>query len=422
MSRRRLYAPRTRREEDREAPGAGVADLDPQPAVDAPPAGSLHARLLGLQQSAGNAATGRLLRKRAALQGLARDPEGSVASPGGPPTPVDLSMRRPGAPASPDAPLDIAAMTKRYFDQLRRESAVLQGSIVPQILDRLAAPPQIGTKESLAEITLLARDGLAAYLRDNVLEGEGPMQVASPIADIQQVVMTVARQRNLIIPGHRSSNDRAGLESEAQALAGLSGLKLPSLAIEGSAAGFTFRFDGELAASRRIGGADASIKGGVGGVEGAVKRGDASVTAGGSFAKDSAKVDLKLTAGPVELKGNITAKAGAPTTWSAALEIKIGPGDPVPDPSALTDMIQTAGNNITEAAKHLGSAVAGSADLDKKAVEEQLKPAKESIEKVAGYISKHAGAASGPRATIGVTAKGSEGGGVSAMVTLTITF
>jgi hypothetical protein len=422
VSRRRFYPPLKRPdEEEREPAGADVADPDPQPAAaDAPPVDSLHARVLALQQGAGNAETGRLLRKHAARQGLAREPEGSVAPPGEPPTPVDLSMRRPGAPA---APLDIATMTKRYFDQLRRESAILHGSIVPQILDRLAAPPQIGTTESLAEITLLARDGLDAYLRENVLQGEGSTQVASPVADIQQVVMIVARQRNLIIPGHRSSNDKAGLESEANALAGLSGLKLPNLAIEGSAAGFKFRFDGELAASRKIGGAGVSVKGGLGGVEGSVKGSDAGVTAGGSFTKDSAKVDLKLTAGPVELKGNITAKSGAPTTWSAALEVKIGPGDPVPDPAALTSMIQAAGNDVTEAAKHLGSAVAGSADLDKKAIEEKLKPAKESIEKVAGYIQKHkAGPGTGPRATFGVTAKGAEDGAVSATVTLTIAF
>jgi hypothetical protein len=290
---------------------------------------------------------------------------------------------------------------------------------VPQILDRLTEGSQVGTTESLAEITLLARDGLEAYLRENVLQGEGPTQVASPVADIQQVVTIVARQRNLIIPGHRSSNDKTGLDSEAKALAGLSGLKLPSLAIEGSAAGLKIRFDGELAASRKIGGTDVSIKGGLGGkVEGKV----GPVTAGGSFTKDSAKLDLKLTAGPVELKGNIKAKAGEPTTWSAALEVKIGAGDAVPDPAALTDMIRTAGNDITEAAKQLGSAVAGSADVDKKAIEEKLKPAKESIEQVAGYISKHAGPASGPRATVGVTAKGAEGGAVSATVTLTIAF
>ena len=70
------------------------------------------------------------------------------------------------------------------------------------------------------------------------------------------------------------------------------------------------------------------MKGGAGGVEGTVKHGDASitggggssggkvegkvgpVTAGGAFTKDSAKLDLKIAAGPVEFKGNIAAKAG----------------------------------------------------------------------------------------------------------------
>jgi hypothetical protein len=59
------------------------------------------------------------------------------------------------------------------------------------------------------------------------------------------------------------------------------------------------------------------------------------------------------------------AKAGEPTTWSAALKVKIGGGTrPVPDPAALASMIQTAGNDISEAARYISSAVAGLAYVD----------------------------------------------------------
>jgi hypothetical protein len=223
----------------------------------------------------------------------------------------------------------------------------------------------------------------------------------SPVAEIQSAVIAVARERNVIVPGHRAADEAGGLESEAKALADLAGVRLPDFGIEATAAGFTFRFDGELAASRKVG----------------------PMTAGGSVGKDSAKLDLKIAAGPVEFKGNIAAKAGQPTTWSATLEVKIAGGaDPVPDAAALAEMIEAAGHDVAQAAEYLGSAAAGSADVDKTALEQKLAPAKESIEKVAGYIEQHKGKpASGSRATIGATAKG-EAGGPSGMITLTITF
>ena len=93
----------------------------------------------------------------------------------------------------------------------------------------------------------------------------------------------------------------------------------------------------------------------------------------------------------------------------------------MPDPATLTTMIHAAEHDLREAAQYVGAAVGGSAEIDKTAIEQKLKPAKESIEKVAGYIDKHkAKPASGPRASIGATVKG-EAGGVSGMITLTIT-
>lgn len=106
------------------------------------------------------------------------------------------------------------------------------------------------------------------------------------------------------------------------------------------------------------------------------------------------------------------------------LEVKIAGGaDPVPDPAALAGMIETAGKDVAAAARDVGDVMSGGADIDKEGVEEKLKPAKVSIEKVAGYMKKHqARPQLGPRATVGLKASGADGGGVSAMLTLTITF
>ncbi len=426
MGRRRLYVPlqRPSEEPERDAPTvvADSPERSDEQASDGP-----HARLMALQRGAGNAATSRLLRMRADSLQLAREGEGPATPP---------------AASSPAPPVDVAAMTRRFFEQLREESGLLHAIIVPRILDRCAAPPRVGTSESLAEITLLARDELERFLLDSAPVGAAPARPVSQVEDIQSVVVAVAKQRGIIVPGHRGPQDKGGLESEAKALANLAGLKLPDLAIEVSAGAFKFRFDGELSAAVKVGDADVSVKGGPGGVEGTVKGPGGSITAGGgpsggrvegrvgpltaggSFTKDSAKVDVKLAAGPVEFKGNISAKAGQATTWSATLEIKIGGGaDPVPDPAALAKTVEAAGKNIYEAAQYVGEAVSGATPVNKEAVEKRLMPAKESIEKVAAYIEKHKSKpATSPRATIGLSAQGDKEGAVTAMLTLTITF
>ena len=356
---------------------------------------SPHAQLIALQRGAGNAATGRLLRRSAVPAGLARDASSPTKLP------------------------DILNLPQ---DPVAREDGLLHAIIVPQLLDRLlVAPDRIGTRESLAEVALLAREELERHLTKTAPPGTpGPVRAASPVEAIQSAVIAVARRQHVIVPGHRAADDAAGLQSEAKALADLAGLKLPDLAIEASAGGFKFRFDGQLSASGKVGGTGVSAKAGPDSAEGTI----GPVTATASGGKDGAKVDVKLAAGPVELRGNIEAKAGQPTTWSGALEIKFGGGAaPMPDAAAMAKTIESAGHDLVEAATYVGDAVAGSAKVDKTAIEQKLKPAKESIEKIAGYIEQNKGKPpSGPGATLGVTAKGSETGVVSAQLTLTISF
>src|SRR4051812_8982376 len=211
------------------------------------------------------------------------------------------------------------------------EADILRRKIVPPLLDRLAKPPAAGPAESLAELTRMARDELDAYLKSQpTFPGLAPfMPVQSTVAEIEQAVMEVGHVRKLVIPGHRPGGDTAGLQQEAKALAALADIKLPDLAIEGTAAGFKFRFDGELEASGKVGGAGVDVKAGGDGVEGTVSGGGAK--GGVAVSGDGIKIDLGLVAGPVELKGDLTAKAGQATKWSAGLEIKIGGGaGPVP--------------------------------------------------------------------------------------------
>lgn len=378
MPPRRVHAPLEPAPPEREA-----ADHAPPPPPEPAREETLEGQAAALQRSAGNAAATKLLRD-----------------------------------AAPGAPLDVATMTKRYTEQLRREEATLDATVVPQLLQRLVPTGQVGTSETLAELTLMAREELERSLNRAKLPWEGPVRVVSQVADIQQTIVRIAGQRNLIIPGHRSADDAAGLEKEAKALAGLSGLKLPDLAIEASAAGFKFRFDGELT----VAGRGVTVKGGAGGGEVEGKAGPVKGSA--AVGKDGAKVAVKVAHGAVELKGDITAKPDGKTSWSIGLEITFGGGAAaVPDPAKLAGLIQTAGETVTAAAEYVGSAVAGGADVSADAVKGKLKPAAEGIGKVAEYVEKHKAKPAGSTgATLGVTAKGDDAGGASAMVTLTISF
>jgi len=402
VARRRLHAELERRPEDFDQPApATVENILPEQA--APSIESPHERLIALQRGAGNAATGQLMRRNPGRASLAREPAGSA----------------PSAAFSPIKPPDIFNLPP---DPLVQESNFLHGFIVPNLLDRLlVAPDRIGTRESLAEVALLAREELERHLTKTAPPGTvGPVRAVSSVGAIQSAVIAVARRQNVIVPGHRPADDKGGLESEAKALGNLAGVKFPDLAIEASAGGFKFRFDGQLSASGKVGGTEVQGKVGPDGAEAKV----GPVTSGGSIGKDSAKVELKVVSGPVELKGDIEAKAGKPTTWSAGLEFKFAGGAaPVPDAAAMASTIQSVGHDLVEAATYMGDAVAGAAKVDKTAIEQKLKPAKESIEKIAGYIeNSKTKPAGGPGATLGVTAKGSETGAVSAQLTLTITF
>jgi hypothetical protein len=400
--RRRVYADLERAPEEELEPDLQNAQSLPTvatPDQDAEAADAPHAPLIALQRGAGNAATNRLLRMRAANV-LAREADGAA------PVPTDS-----------DQPADPAATTQRPAEQVGRESEVLHGVIVPAILDRLVAPPHIGTSESLAEIALLARTELERRLHGGrsgespgeVAGGTPPAGVASTVEQIQSAVLAVARERHVLVPGPRPAGDEQGLESEAGALAELARARLPGLAVEASAESLKFRFDGVLPESR-IAGADIPVE-------------DGPWRARASAGRDAAAVDLKLAAEPVELGGRIEAQAGRPTTWSAALEVRIAEGGPVPEPAALLRMIEAAGDNVVAVARYVGEAVARSEAIDRNAFEQQLKSAKESIEKVAGYIEKNdAQPASGPRAAVAAAAKGSEAQGVSATLTLTIAF
>jgi len=438
----RVYSqtmPRRRYAELEPAPEAELAESPaPTPVAEAePPSRSAptdtpHGRVLALQQGAGNAATGRLLRMRAAELGVAGAPEGPGAvaqAPAGPAVPA------PGV-------LDEDAAQTALADH-REERALLEGSIIPDILDRLMVPGYAGIQESLTEVTLLARNELHRQLRESS-DVMGPIPMASTVIDIQIVVMRIARQRNIIVPGHRPPGDAGGLEMEAKALGDLIGVQMRDLEkVEPSAGGIVFEFKGELRASTVMGGTDLSLKGGPSGVEGTMSDGDRSLsigggpggvrmsgaagplTLGGAAAKDSGKVELKIDAGPVELKGEISAKKGEQTTWLAAIEIKIAGGaDPLPDPASMAQLVKHAGADIAGAASYLDAAVAGTAStVDRRAIEERLGPAKKSLEEVVAYMEKHREQPdAGPSATIGVEAKSSADGSVSAQLTLTIRF
>ncbi len=369
-----------------------------RPPRRAPHANSPLARLEALQRHAGNAATARALRARVGRPTLARD------AAGGTPWVVN--------------PLATAAPAPKVQDLMAREIRLLETAVVPPLLARLAEPLRTATSASLAEIAYLARQELERQLNASNPQGQPPLTVMNTVEGIQRAVMTAARQQNIMVPGHRAPGDAAGMAEEAKALAGLSGFKLPDLAIEGSAAGFKFRFDGELSATGKVAGVETELKAGPDGVEG--KAGPVTAAVG----KDgSGKFGLKLESGPVTLKGDIMAKAGTRTTWSAELEVKLGGGAaPVPDPAALAKMIETAGHDVAAAAEYVGAVATRRADIDKAEVERRLLPAKESIGKVAGTMAKQGPRPpTGPGATLGATVK-SEGGGVSAAVTLTITW
>ena len=145
---------------------------------------------------------------------------------------------------------------------------------------------------------------------------------------------------------------------------------------------------------------------------------------GGPAPKDSGRIELKVDAMPVELKGEILAKAGRPTKWSAKLEIKIASGkEALPDPGSLAKLVHDAGQGITEAAHALDAALMSQRDVDKQAVEQALKPSKDSLEDVVGYMEQHtAEMEARPHPPPVPGTKGSDGGSVSAQITLAITF
>jgi hypothetical protein len=380
---RRRYAELERRPEPERPP---VPDAVPEPEGLDPEVAD---PLLALQRGAGNAATTRL---------LARQP----------------------VVTAPDLRLDPSAI----IAQRMTEADILRRTIVPPLLDRLAKPPAAGPTESLAEVTRMARDELATYLRSRpAFPGLPPfMPVQSSVDEIQQAILEVSRGKKLIVPGHRPDGDTAGLQEEARALAALADLKLPDLAIEASAGGLKFRFDGELAASGKVAGAKVDVKGSPEGVEAKAEGGGGKAAV--AVGRDGVKIDLGVTAGPVELKGDVSAKAGEATKWSAGLEIKIGGGaGPVPDPAKLADMIRAVDHHLVESARYVGSVVDDPSRISKAEIERTIKPAKESIEKVAGYIKSNQAPPPSrpPGATIGASVSGGDGG-VTATVTLTIRF
>lgn len=369
MPRRRLYAELEPAPEDEAVESswvepAAVADAD---SIARTPIDSPHGRVIAMQRGAGNAATGRLLRKVAEEQ-----PHGAGAEPD-------------------DA-------------QVRREATILENAAVPGVLDRLYLPELKGCRESLPEVAKFARDALAQRMRESSSNGAGPVQLRSTATDIQKAVMKVARQRNIVVPGHRPFGDPAGFEIEAKALGDLIGKDMKDLGkVETSAEGITFELKGELKSSRP------PAAGGM---------------LGGSPGRDSGKIEVKLDAQPVELKGKVVAKAGRPTTWSGKLEIKIADGtDALPDPGVIAKLVHDAGHDLVEAAQILDAALAGQRDVDKQAVEQALKPSKDSLEAVVGYMEAHTVEMEArPHPPPQPGSKDSDGGSVSAQITLAIMF
>jgi len=379
MPRRRLYAELEPAPEEEAAQSSWVEPdkaaergLARSPLVDSP-----QGRVIALQRGAGNAATGRLLRKvaDAGQQGAARE----------------TNEGQQDAEPVPDDEL------------VRRERTILENVAVPTVLDRLFLPELKGVRESLPEVALFARSALAQRMQDGA-NGAGPVQLRSTATDIQMAVMKVARQRNIIVPGHRPFGDPAGLEVEAKALGDLIGKDFKDLGkVETSAEGITFEMAGELKASRQL-------------------RGGA--LGGGPAPKDSGRIELKVDAMPVELKGEILAKSGRPTKWSAKLEIKIADGkEALPDAGSIAKLVSDAGHGITEAAHALDTAMMTQRDVDKQAVEQALKPSKDSLEELVGYMELHtAEMEARPHPPPVPGSKDSDGGSVSAQITLAITF
>jgi len=359
------------------------AEADAQPESRAAFADSPHGRVIALQKGAGNAATGRLLRMRADEAGVAREPQESAAPAAAAPGKLDE-----------DPAADTAA-------ESRKERTILEGEVVPGVLDRLVVPELKGTRESLSDIALLARGVLAQRMRES--SDGGAVQLHSTATDVQNAVMKVARLRGIIVPGHRPFGDPAGLDIEAKALGDLIGKDMQDLGkVETSADGITFAIGGELKASRPAGGA----------------------APGGVPGRDSGRIEIKVDARPVELKGEVVAKAGRPTTWSGKIEIEIVNGtDALPDAASIARLVRSAGNDIAQAAQALDIAMSGQRNVDKGAVEQSLKPSKDGLEEVVGYMEQHtADMEARPHAPPVPGAKDSDGGSVSAQITITITF
>ncbi len=367
MSRRRIYAELERAPEEEEAAESSFAE--PEPAgeqlvarshVDSP-----HGRVMAMQRGAGNAATGRLLRQVAdeQQQGAVKEPDDAT---------------------------------------VQRERTILEGVAVPSVLDRLYLPELKGVRESLPEVAKFAKAALAQRMLETS-NGAGPVELRSTQLDIQKAVMKVARQRNIIVPGHRPFGDPSGLDVEAKVLGDLIGKEMKDLGkVETSAEGITFEIKGELKQSRQMGG-------------GAL---------GGGPTRESGKIELKVDAQPVELKGEILAKAGRATTWTGKLEIKIADGtDALPDAASIAKLVHDAGQGFADAAHALDAAMASQRDVDKQAVEQALKPSKDSLEELVGYMEQHtAEMEARPHPPPVPGAKDSDGGSVSAQLTLSILF